>query len=360
MNQSVSTMRARGYCRRSAPVWSTIPRREIILGDALTVLRRLSSSSVDVVITSPAYFRLRDYEIEGQLGMEPSVSEWVEHLVSVCDELARVLRSTGSLWLNLGDSYSTHPRFGAPPKSLLCGPERLLIALSERGWIVRNKVVWAKPNPMPASVRDRLNATWETLFLLVRSPHPFFDLDSIREPHRSTRSSISKPATATKCGGGKRPSWAGPLAGSNDGLLKARAEGRSGHPLGKNPGDVWTVATAKFAGQHFATFPIALIERPLKATCPARVCQSCEAPWLRVGQRLRPGCRCKGAHLPGLVLDCFMGSGTTAVVAERLGLDWLGIELKPEYVEMAMKRLEAERAKREGVMSKKKRRKRDE
>jgi DNA modification methylase len=350
MNQLITSC-IPGYCRRSAPRWATIPRQEIIPGDALTELRLLPSSSVDVVLTSPAYYRLRDYQIDGQLGMEPTVSEWVDNLVGVCDELARVLRPTGSLWLNLGDSYSRHERFGAPPKSLLLGPERLLMALSARGWIVRNKIVWAKPNPMPASVADRLNTTWEPMFLLVRSTRPYFDLDSIREPHRSIRSPLSKPPTEVKYGGGKRPAWAGPLAGSNDGLLKARAEGRSGHRLGKNPGDVWTVATAKFAGQHFATFPAGLIERPLKATCPERVCASCGSPWRRNGQRLRPSCRCKGAWRPGLILDPFIGSGTTAIVAERLGRDWLGIELKPEYVEMAMHRIHADRARREEVMN---------
>jgi len=350
MNELTATL-ARAYCRRSAPAWAAIPRREIITGDALTELRKLPSSCVDVVLTSPAYFRLRDYQIDGQLGMEPTVSEWVDHLLAVCDELARVLRPTGSLWLNLGDSYSRHDRFGAPPKSLLLGPERLLPALSARGWIVRNKIVWHKPNPMPASVVDRLNTTWEPMFLLVRSPRPFFNLDAIREPHRSTRSAVTKPPVGIKYVGGKRPPWAGPLAGSNDGLLKARAEGRSGHPLGKNPGDVWTVATAKFAGQHFATFPAGLIDRPLKATCPERVCASCGSPWLRNGQRLHPSCRCKRAWRPGMVLDPFMGSGTTAIVAERLGRDWLGIELKPEYVEMALHRITAERARREEVIN---------
>ena len=196
------------------------------------------------------------------------------------------------------------------------------------------------------------------MFLLVRSSHPFFDLDSIREPHRSIRSPVSKPPSATKYGSTKRPPWAGPLAGSNGGLLKARAEGRSGHPLGKNPGDVWTVATAKFAGQHFATFPAALIERPLKATCPARVCVSCGAPWLVTDHRPRPNCRCKATWQPGLVLDPFMGSGTTAIVAERLGRDWLGIELKPEYVAMAMERIHERRSVREEVMNRKERRNR--
>jgi site-specific DNA-methyltransferase (adenine-specific) len=353
MNQLTSTTLIHSYCRSSAPVWATMPRRQIIRGDALTVLRRLPSSSVDVALTSPAYFRLRDYQVEGQLGMESSISEWVDRLLEVCDELARVLRPTGSLVLNLGDSYSSHPRFGAPRKSLLLGPARLVIALSARDWIVRNFAAWVKPNPMPASVRDRLNTTWEPIFLLVRSPRAFFDLDSIREPHRSTRAAITNPPRAAKYGGGKRPPWAGPLAGSNDGLLKARAEGRSGHPLGKNPGDVLTVATAKFAGHHWATFPIGLIEPLLKATVPQRVCASCGAPWQRTNKQPHPSCQCKGAWQPGLVLDPFMGSGSTAVAAERLGRDWLGIELKPEYVDMAMERIHAERARREEVMKKK-------
>lgn len=337
------------YWRRRRPAWTTIERNRILVGDALGVLHTLPSACVDTVLTSPAYFRLRNYEVDGQLGMEPSVTEWVDHLIEVCDELARVLKPTGSLWLNLGDSYSRHEQFGAAPKSLLLGPERLLVELSRRGWIVRNKVVWSKPNPMPASVRDRLNTTWEPIFLLVRSPGYFFDLDAIREPHSSSRpaSAVRRPL---KYNGGKRPSWAGPLAGSNDGLLKARAEGRSGHPLGKNPGDVWTVATASFTGTHWATFPARLIERPIKATCPERTCASCGKPWRRVDGQLRADCRCKAAWLPGLVFDPFMGSGTTAVVAERLGRDWLGIELKREYVELAMARIEAEREKREEVM----------
>lgn len=327
-----------------------LPINDILVGDALQMLRTLPADSVDTVLTSPAYYRLRNYEIDGQLGMEPSVSEWVGHLLAVCDEIARVLKQSGSLWLNLGDSYSRHDHFGAPAKSLLLGPERLMVALSARGWIVRNKVVWAKPNPMPTSVRDRLNTTWEPLVLLVRSASYFFDLDAVREPHRSRRAPSTAAASGVKYGGGKRPSWAGPLAGSNDGLLKAHAVGRSGHVLGKNPGDVWTIATAGYHGAHFATFPPALVVRPLMATCPERVCSVCGRPWYRVAASLKPMCPCKAASVPGVVLDPFMGSGTTAVVAERLGRDWLGIELKPEYAELAWGRIEAERAKREGVM----------
>ena len=274
----------------------------------------------------------------------PAGTPWTSRSVAaVCDELARVLRPTGCLWLNLGDSYSRNPRFGAPPKSLLLGPERLMLALSERGWLVRNKVVWAKPNPMPASVTDRLNTTWEPMFLLVRSPHYYFHLDAIREPHRSTRPPASGRPSATKYDALKRPAWAGLLAGSNSGLLKARAEGRAGHPLGKNPGDVWSVATASFGGKHYATFPAGLIERPIKATCPERVCTACGHPWLWSDQSLRPGCRCKAGTRPGIVLDPFMGAGTTALVAQRLGRDWLGIEINPDYARLAVDRIASDR-----------------
>lgn len=343
MIETSTRSRYRVYCRRSAPAWASIPRREIIVGDALVVLPTLPGQSVDTIVTSPAYYLLRDYQVEGQLGMEPSVTQWVDHLVMVCDELARVLKPGGSMWLNLGDSYSRHLRYGAAPKSLLLGPERLLLALSQRGWIVRNKVVWAKPNPMPASVTDRLNTTWEPVFLLVRSPRYYFHLDAIREEIRSNRPPIKKSGDSLKYSAAKRPPWSGPLAGSNSGLLKARAEGRSGHRLGKNPGDVWTVATASFGGSHYATFPAGLIERPLKATCPERVCTACGRPWTRVDGALRPNCQCKAGTRPGLVLDPFMGAGTTALVAERLGLDWLGIEINPDYAAIARERVMASR-----------------
>ncbi len=347
MIERALTIRRFGYCRRNAPAWASVPRREIIVGDALATLRTLPAHCVDTVLTSPAYYLLRDYQVEGQLGTEATVSGWVDNLVAVCDQLARVLRPTGSMWLNLGDSYSRHLRYGAPPKSLLLGPERLLLALSQRGWIIRNKVVWAKPNPMPVSVADRLNTTWEPIFLLVRSTHYYFHLDAIREPHRSRRTPITKSDAALKYGAVKRPPWSGPLAGSNSGLLKARAEGRSGHRLGRNPGDVWTVATASFGGRHYATFPAGLIERPLKATCPEKVCNACGRPWSQVNGSLRPDCRCKAGARPGLVLDPFIGAGTTAVVAEQLGRDWLGIELNPEFAQLALQRIEA--ARRQGA-----------
>jgi DNA modification methylase len=327
-----------------------LPRNIILVGDAAARLRQLPAASVDCVVTSPPYFALRKYHVPGQLGLEGSVQQWVANLLPVIDEIARVLKPEGSLWLNVGDAYSRHPKYGAPAKSFVLGPERLLLVVAKRGWIVRNKVVWAKPNPMPASVRDRLTASWEPLYFLVRSRHYYFDLDAIRVPHRS-HPARSRGATVPA----KRAAWAGPLAGDQSGLARLKQRGIPGHPLGKNPGDVWTLSTSTFRGGHHATFPETLVERPLLATCPQRVCIACGRAWQRaqvsravghlaVSGELQPACECGASWQPGIVLDPFLGSGTTAVAAQRLGRDWLGIELNPEFSAIAERRLRDARA----------------
>jgi hypothetical protein len=145
------------------------------------------------------------------------------------------------------------------------------------------------------------------------------------------------------------PHWAGPLAGNNSGLARYKANGLAGHPLGKNPGDVWTIATANFRGEHFAVFPTALVEPALLATCPERVCTNCGTPWARARARtigrlavrgeLQPACACRAGSRPGLVLDPFFGSGTVGVVAERHGRNWLGIELNPAFATLATDRI---------------------
>lgn len=301
------------------------PRNTILMGDAAEQLAGLPAGSVDCVMTSPPFFNMRDYGIEGQIGLEPTVSQWIESLRAVFAELARVVKPGGAVWVDLADGYSHAARYG-PIKSLLLGPERLLFHLVVDRWIIRNRVIWAKTAPMPSGVGDRLETTYDVLNLLVRSRRYFFDLDAIREP----------------------------LAGS---------------ALGKNPGDVWHIEKAKFSGSHFATFPERLVERPILATCPAKVCLACGEPWkiettkeyvgrpvsfrrdpyvrrhpvryrvIRRNPRLRPTCRCKAAARPGLVLDPFFGTGTVGAVAERLGRDWLGIDLSPDYCQMAWKRV---------------------
>src|SRR5258708_27877591 len=234
-----------------------LPRNTILKGDAVTVLAELPDSSVDCVVTSPPYYQLRDYGQQGQLGLEPTIDGWVQALRRVAGQVARVLKPSGAFWLNLGDSFSRHSKYGASAKGLLLAPERLLLALANDGWLVRNKVIWAKTNPMPSSIRDRLTLTWEVIYLLVRSPSYYFDLDAIREPHTSTSARSARALL------GKRPEWAGPLAGSQDGLRRARAAGVPGHPLGKNPGDVVRGATRRVAGAPFATFPSGPILRPV-------------------------------------------------------------------------------------------------
>lgn len=329
-----------------------VPRRQLLVGDALDQLRRLPDDSIDMVLTSPPYFRLRNYAHDEQIGLEATVDEWVERLAAILQEARRVLVPTGTLWLNLGDTYATHQSQGATRKSLLLGPERLTLRLQASGWIVRNKLVWAKPNPMPISVTDRLACTYEFVYVLARAPRYYFDLDAIRVPHRSRP---SRPYTVRR-----RPEegWRGPNSDTATGLAALKAAGRVGHPLGKNPGDVWTLATSSFRGSHHATFPVSLATRAIQAGCPEARCSACRLPWRRRltrrlgGQAVRGAltatCDCAAPREPGLVLDPFIGSGTTAVAAEDLDRDWLGIELNPAFAALAEQRLRAARSSRQG------------
>ena len=334
---------------------TTLPIGQVLVGDALSRLRELPDHSVDTVVTSPPYFLLRDYGVTGQIGLEESVHQWVEQLVTVLTEVARVLKPTGSVWLNLGDTYARKDHHGAPPKSLVLAPERLAIALVAAGWRVRNKVAWVIPNPMPTSVKDRLSSTWEPLLLLTRQSRYFFDLDAIRIPARSKLNRPSKIGDRTKyrTEPGERPSWSGPLAGSNSGLDAMKARGLTAHPLGKNPGDAWTIPTAAYRGAHFAPFPEALVDRPLRATCPERTCTACGTPWRRqpidraigsmaVKGKLRKSCSCPDrAWEPGIVVDPFMGAGTVGLTAAKLGRRWIGIELNPDFAALSRERIAA-------------------
>jgi len=325
-------------------------RDQILVGDALDQLRHLPDQSVDMVATSPPYFRLRNYQQDNQIGLEATIDEWVEQLSAVSAEAARVLVPTGTLWLNLGDTYATHPRQGAARKSLLLGPERLLLRLQASGWIVRNKLVWAKPNPMPISVTDRLAATYEFVYVLAKQPTYHFDLDAIRVPHTSAAPTRQRAAQTRS----RRASWLGPNGLGDTGLAAIKAQGRVGHPLGKNPGDVWTIAPGGYRSAHHAIFPLALAERMIAAGCPEAHCSRCRLPWKRrliralggaaTRAALAPTCDCQAPSEPGLVLDPFIGSGTTGVAAENLGRDWLGVELNPDFAAIARERISANRA----------------
>jgi site-specific DNA-methyltransferase (adenine-specific) len=334
---------------------SELPVGQIIVDDVRRVLQQLPEATVDTVVTSPPYFKLRNYGRRAQIGLEDNVDGWVDELQLVARGLKRVLKQTGTFWLNLGDTYARSEADGAPPKSLLLAPERLAQRMTADGWVLRNKVIWAKPNPMPTSVRDRLSTTWEVVYCFARSRDYFYDLDAIRMPHRSrNRTSVRRsdqPAWAVP------PEWRAPLAGSNGGLDKLKASGLPGHPLGKNPGDVWIVPTAGYRGAHHAVFPEALVERPILVGCPEKVCTTCGTPWRRDHYRfeagkavkgaLRQSCRCTHATTrPGVVLDPFIGSGTTAIAAERLGRNWVGIELNPRFAALARQRIAARRGRR--------------
>jgi site-specific DNA-methyltransferase (adenine-specific) len=334
---------------------SDLPLNRILIGDVRARLADLPDASVDCIITSPPYWAQRDYGHNGQLGAEATVDAWATEIADICTQLGRVLTPTGSLWLNLGDSYSRHPREGTSKKGLLLGPQRVALRMTRAGWLLRNQVVWGKTNPMPSSVADRLTTTHEFVYFFTKQAMYFFDLDAIREPARtsphsgrSTRAAYPPRDAVPALGGGVSP-----RIDLNLGLAALKAAGRESHPLGKNPGDVWSLASASYRGAHFATFPVGLVRRPLLSTCPERVCVDCGLPWRRAtqvtdGRQLATGplrATCKHQRWRrGRVLDPFIGSGTVSIAAETYGRDWIGIELNPAYAALAEQRIAGWRA----------------
>jgi len=324
--------------------WSD-PTAELHVGDARDVLAAMPDGSADCIVTSPPYWAKRDYGVTGQYGHEPDPAAYVETLRAVFAEARRVLAGRGTCWLNLGDSYSvgggaatglqaylgaslTGRRTpGMRAKNLLGMPWRVALALQADGWILRNAIVWHKPNAMPESVRDRLNCRHELIFLLVKQAAYWFDLDPIRVPHATSRPtahhrSAVRPGTSTRRPparpsgarhpGGTRP----PKYGSHTRqVIAARRYGNgrrhAAHPLGRNPGDVWSIPTRPYRGPHFAAFPIDIPMRAIAAGCP-------------------PG---------GMVLDPFCGTGTTGLAARQLGRRFTGIDLSPEFAALAADRL---------------------
>jgi site-specific DNA-methyltransferase (cytosine-N4-specific) len=265
---------------------SSLEESLIIEGDAMVILPKLPSQSVQCCMTSPPYWSLRDYRMAGQIGLEPSVHEFIERLVVVFAEVRRVLRDDGTLWLNIGDAYTSGDRgYRAPdrknpiramtyrpdtpeglkPKDLIGIPWRLAFALQRDGWYLRSDVIWQKPNCMPESVKDRPTRSHEYLFLLSKSERYHYDHQAIREPS------------------------------------------------GRNRRSVWSIPTQAFNGAHFATFPSALVEPCVRASS-------------------RPG---------DFVLDPFFGSGTVGLVCRALERKYLGIELNPDYVRLAANRLDS-------------------
>lgn len=272
-------------------------------GDVRDVLDTLPESSIHCVVTSPPYWGMRDYSVDGQIGLEASVEEYVAQLVDVGQKLRRVLRPDGSWWLNLGDAFAgsggaggqwTDKHSGSAQyagtggdasngplnessftrKTKLLVPHRVAIALIDDGWIVRSDAVWSKLNGMPSSVKDRLNETKEFVFHLTPQPDYWFDLDAIRKPHKS--SSIARDQYGYTTGGGQASHC--PDEDREDVALD---DDQGLHPNGKNPGDVIETAVAQCSEAHYATFPEDLIEPPIKAACPPHVCAVCGTSYIR-------------------------------------------------------------------------------
>jgi DNA modification methylase len=337
------------------------------------MLRTLPDDSVHCVVTSPPYWGLRDYGVAGQLGMEATYQEHIAVMVDVFREVRRVLRSDGTLWLNYGDTYASSVN-GRPsaevvnddrtfrdkpfstvqgtlkPKDLCGIPWRVAFALQDDGWWLRQDIIWAKPNPMPESIRDRCTKAHEYIFMMSKSARYFYDQEAIKEPtSMSSVERLTQPTIDSQQGSDRVP-------GKTNGNMKAvgkidkqsghgrrhaglnerwkasqdfKPSGAYGHGAGRNDGDnhpsggfiapgglrnkrsVWTVATQPFTDAHFATFPPELIEPCIKAGCPAG----------------------------GTVLDPFGGAGTTGIVSDRLGRNAILIELNPAYAAMAERRI---------------------
>jgi site-specific DNA-methyltransferase (adenine-specific) len=281
---------------------------QIICGSNIDILKTLPDESVNCCITSPPYWALRDYGVDGQLGLEPTFQEYLDKLIAIFDEVKRVLRKDGTCWVVLGDTYSggvnsndSKKVYGAKTlkpikaigfqcKSLLQIPSRFAIMMTDHGWILRNEIIWYKPNAMPSSVKDRFTVDFEKVFFFVKNKKYWFEQQLeklIYKPHKPN----NKKADLSRLD-----------------LLEDRIWG---NPQGRNKRCVWQIPTKPFKEAHFAVFPPTLVVPMIKAGCPEN----------------------------GIVLDPFIGSGTVAEVALKLNRHFIGIELSPEYCEMAKKRI---------------------
>lgn len=353
-----------------------IEHNKILFGDCLEVINNIPDNSIDCCVTSPPYFGLRDYGVDGQIGLEETPEQYVNKLVKLFNEVKRCLKQEGTLWLNLGDSYygsgrgsggtgdaskkqvtnrGTNFAVGKKLTKYICGdckpkdligiPWMVAFALRADGWYLRQDIIWSKPNPMPESVTDRCTKAHEYIFLLSKSREYYYDQEAIKQPVTDTtiqrlaqqiedqKGSERVPGKTNgnmkAVGPGRNPRTGIDRKGGNQGSEKGipamaiNGNGVKGHSGyfdaegnwigdGKaNKKSVWTVTTKPFKEAHFATFPPELIVDCIKAGCPEN----------------------------GIVLDPFMGSGTTGLVARKLNRNYIGIELNPEYIKIAERRI---------------------
>lgn len=326
-------------------------KAEILIGDCLDRMRELPPGIAQTCITSPPYFGLRDYGVDGQIGLESTPEEFVAKMVEVFREVRRVLREDGTLWLNLGDSYAgtgksgggaqgrrwedcgadtegprggkwAPPPAGLKPKDLIGIPWRVAFALQADGWYLRSDIIWHKPNPMPESVTDRPTKAHEYLFLLAKSDRYYFDSEAFREPQAKGASGSEfhtgktgehqqgRASTKPRKSGNKERSYGGGPGKRPDDHLGSGAPWEDVDGM-RNRRTVWTIPTHPFRGAHFATFPPALVEPCVLAGCP----------------------------IDGTVLDPFSGAGTTGVVALRSQRNYIGCELNPVYAAISEARI---------------------
>lgn len=322
----------------------------IIQGDIRTIARQLPAQSVQCIVTSPPYWGLRDYGHPDQIGHEPTPEAYVQTMVDIFGELRRVLRDDGTLWLNLGDTYASSTKGSGGPskkqlsnagsryemsqrlitgltsKNLLGIPWRTALALQADGWILRSDIIWHKPNGMPESVTNRPTKSHEYIFLFSKSTQYYYDYEAIKEPAVDTGGGpfSDKYAEAQPAHGGKsryrskRDSFKRSgskrepaILGQNYGTHRPDREESEYDTTTRNKRSVWTVNTEPCQDAHFAVFPSALIEPCILAGCPPN----------------------------GIVLDPFFGSGTVGEVCVKTGRNWLGVELNPDYIKIANKRV---------------------
>jgi len=295
---------------------------QIITGDSYSVLKKLDSKSVDCIITSPPYYQLRDYGHGQQIGLEDTPSQYVNALMMVFNESMRILKTKGTLFVVIADTYSgwkdgitdrlqvnqmrdanhnVKKRPQLPRKCLMGIPERFLIAMLDNGWIYRNEIIWQKPNVIPSSAKDRFTIDFEKIYFFVKSRHYYFKQQKeIRVTKDISRVRGSNGAIGCQKNSGRRSG-----SGTQSDAYKIPADGL------RNMRSVWKISNSRSQYQHYAMFSPKIVERLLDSGCPE----------------------------DGTVLDPFIGSGTVAVVAKAKKVNYIGIELNPEYVDIANKRL---------------------
>ena len=289
----------------------------IIIGDCVESLRSIPEGSIDVCVTSPPYYNLRDYRDENQLGLEKTPQEFINNLCNVFDEIYRVLKPSGSCWVNLGDTYHN--------KKLMQIPSRFEIEMTDRGWYLRNEIIWNKPNPQPMASKDRFWNSHEKFFWFVKHPKKYyFDQQPILLPQAeiSVRRMFSKNNLDKRKDQGRDE-----YSLSGDQQDKHYAKMREKYNIEKDfdyqeliksgrcpmrpQFTVWDIGATSTKGAHFAVYPPELIKMPILSCCPTG----------------------------GIVIDPFMGSGTTAIVAKENDRNYIGCELNPEFADIAQKRI---------------------